>query len=252
MELVTDTIKHAICALFEVYADEHGVHRIVTPIEYPGTADRIVVRIRPQPDGSFRIDENGDSAMYAKLADGDSEAEVVKRWLDELPELGPVTMDGDETLYLTCRDDRLIAPSVFRVAEAAQHLFALATTRVERHAGDFKERLGHAVAEISAELGLAHRAEVELPISGGLIADYMIEAPTPLIVIAATGTTRLLEAEVIHMQYRIQKSAGFVLAVVENQKAVGKKQFERANYYTGKTVIFENHDLKGLIAASLN
>jgi hypothetical protein len=252
MELLADDIKRSICSLFEVYADEKGVQRVVTPIEYPGTSDRIVVRVRPQQDGGYSVDENGDAAMYANMADGDTESEVVKRWIDDLPESGPVTMDEDETLIVKGYDTRLIAPSIFRVAEAAQHLYALATTRGERHPSDFKERLSRALLEIAAELGLKHHENVDLPISGGLLADHVLDTPTPLIVIAATGATRLLEAEVIHMQYRMQKTPGFVLAVVESQKAVGKKQFERANYYTGKTVIFDDHNLKGLVSASLN
>ncbi|MEQ5839036.1 hypothetical protein N0A02_06225 [Paraburkholderia acidicola] len=252
MELLVDDLKRSICSLFEVHADENGVQRIVTPIEYPGTSDRIVVRVRPQPDGSYRVDENGEAAMYANMADGDTESEVVKRWIDDLSEGGPVTIDDDETLVVNGRDTRLIAPSIFRVAEAAQHLYALATTRADRHSSDLKERLTRAILDIAADLGLKHHENVQLPISGGLLADHVIDTPTPLIVIAATGATRLLEAEVIHMQYRMQKTPGFVLAVVESQKAVGKKQFERANYYTGKTVIFDDNNLKGLIATSLN
>lgn len=252
MEFLVDDIKRSICALFEVYADEKGVQRIVTPIEYPGTSDRIVVRVRPQPDGGYRVDENGEAAMYANMADGDTESEVVKRWIDDLPGSGPVTMDDDETLIVKGHDTRLIAPSIFRVAEAAQHLYALATTRADRHPSDFKERLTRAVIDIASDLGLTHRENVQLPISGGLLADHVIDTPTPLIVIAATGATRLLEAEVIHMQYRMQKTPGFILAIVESQKTVGKKQFERANYYTGKTVIFDDNNLKGLIATSLN
>ncbi|ERJ35080.1 hypothetical protein L810_2224 [Burkholderia sp. AU4i] len=81
-----------------------------------------------------------------------------------------------------------------------------------------------------------------------MIADHVIDTPEPLIVVAANSAARLLEAEVIHMQYRMQKIPGFVLAVVENQKVVGKKQFERANYFTGKTVTFDDNDLKSLVA----
>lgn len=44
-----------------------------------------------------------------------------------------------------------------------------------------------------------------------------------------------LEAEVICMQYLYTKQRGFVLAVAESEKVVGKKQFHRANYYLGKT-----------------
>jgi hypothetical protein len=163
--------------------------------------------------------------MYANMADGDSESEAVKRWIDELPE-GSVTIDEDETLIVYGHDPRLIAPSIFRVAEAAQHLYALATSRGsdrQAHASDFKDRLAKTISEISKDLGLAHASDVELPISGGLTADHVIDTPVPLIVMAASSTTRLLEAEIVHMQYKAQKTPGFVLAVVESQKAVGKK-----------------------------
>ena len=56
----------------------------------------------------------------------------------------------------------------------------------------------------------------------------------PLFVIAASSATRLLEAEVIHMQYRYTKQRGFILAVAESEKVVGKKQFHPLNYL-GKT-----------------
>jgi hypothetical protein len=48
MDILVDDIKRSICSLFEVYAGEKGVQRIVTPIEYAGTSDRVVVRIRPE------------------------------------------------------------------------------------------------------------------------------------------------------------------------------------------------------------
>lgn len=74
----------------------------------------------------------------------------------------------------------------------------------------------------------------------------------PLIVIAASSATRLLEAEVIHMQYRYTKQRGFILAVAESEKVVGKKQFHRANYYTGKTVEFSAYDFGQLLREQLH
>ena len=61
-----------------------------------------------------------------------------------------------------------------------------------------------------------------------------LTTPRPLIVIAASSAARLLEAEVIHMQYLYTQQPGFVLAIAESEQAVGKKQFKRANFYTGK------------------
>ena len=49
------------------------------------------------------------------------------------------------------------------------------------------------------------------------------------------------------MQYRVEKIPGTVIAAVESQKSVGTKQYERANYYTGKTVTFNPTDFESLI-----
>ncbi|VVE29266.1 hypothetical protein PEP31012_03581 [Pandoraea eparura] len=249
MELVTD-LKRAICALFEVHADESGMQRVVTPLEYSGSGDRIVVRVRPRDNG-FLIDENGEAAFFATMAGGDTDSGALSRWAEDLAAFGPAKLGDDEVISAFASDVRLVAPYVFRVAEAAQQLHAIATSRAERQVSDFKQRVADVVNGVARGLGLRYQSDVELPISGGLIADHLIEHDAPLIVIAATSATRLLEAEVIHMQYRMEKKPGFVLAVVENQMIVGKKQFERANYYTGKTVTYSAHDLGSLISTQL-
>ena len=54
------------------------------------------------------------------------------------------------------------------------------------------------------------------------------------------------------MQYRYTKQRGFILAVAESEKVVGKKQFHRANYYTGKTVEFSACDFGQLLREQLH
>jgi hypothetical protein len=80
----------------------------------------------------------------------------------------------------------------------------------------------------------------------------VIETPTPSIIIAATSANRLLQGELIHMQYRAMHMPGHVLAIAENQQAVGKTEFERANYYTWKTVVFDARNLRSLIGSVLH
>jgi len=244
-------LKKAICSLFEVYPEQNGVQRVVTPIEYAGTGDRIVVRVRQRHD-EFSVDENGEACFHASMAGGDVESELIFRWAEELASAGRVKLLEDETLSAVTADPQLIAPLIFRVAEAAQQLYAIATARTERQASDFKARLADVVKTVARELQLGHEMDVQLPIAGGLVADHVLQGKAPLIVVAATSATRLLEAEVIHMQYRMERKAGFVLAVVENQNTVGKRQFERANYYTGKTVTFNQHDFGSLLSSTLS
>jgi len=246
MEIV-ENLKHAICALFEVHHEESGVQRVVTPIEYLGSGDKIVIRIRPDGNG-VQLDDNGEAALYASMAGGDLDTDSVLRWAEDLQHVSPARYDADaETISAFTANQRLIAPYIFRVAEAAQHLHAIATARPDRQASDFKDRVASVVQDTARQLNLGYKADYPLPIAGGLTADHYIESSVPLIVITATSATRLLEAEVIHMQYQMSKISGFVLAVAESQAAVGKRQFERANYYTGKTVNFSPHDLEQLI-----
>lgn len=243
-------LKQTICALFEVHEDSTSVQRIVTPLEYPGSNDKVVIRVRQRAHG-FEIDENGEAALYASMHGGDVDSELVQRWAEDLSQTAGLDY-SDETLVASLSDQRLIAPAIFQVATAAQQLFALATSHKERAASDFKERVAEVVAEIADALNLPHRSNVELPFAGNMVADHVIDHATPLIVIAASGTTRLLEAEVIHLQYRYTQQPGFVLAIAESERAVGKTQFKRANFYTGKTVDFNPPDLKQLLRQQLH
>jgi len=250
MELTFD-LKRAICGLFEVHADEKGVQRIVTPLEYPGSGDQIVIRVRPTKDG-YKIDDNGEASLYASMAGGDVESDAVARWAEETLHMSPATFSEDEVISATTPDERLTASYIFRVAEAAQQLFSIATARGPKKVSDFRERLASVMIETARSLGVTLRSDVELPIAGGMKADYIIDHDEPLLLVAATNATRLLEAEIIHVQYRLEKKPGFVLAIAESQTAVGKTQFERANYYTGKTVIFSEANLPKLIEHQLH
>jgi hypothetical protein len=251
MELLKDEIKRSICSLFDVYSDENGVQRVVTPIEYPGKADKVVVRVRPAADGSFTVDENGEAAFYASMAGGDIESEPMKRWLEELSSLGTVSLTEDETLVCSGTNQKLVAPYIFRVAEAAQQLYAIATSRSERHFSDFKAKLAGIVMEVARDVGVKVDSDVSLPFAGGMTADHIVHAGEPIIIVAATGTTRLLEAELIQMQYHLSKRAGKVLAICESQASVGRKQFERAGYFTWKTLTFSEQDLGSLLTNQL-
>lgn len=246
--VITLDLKKAICSLFEVHSDEGGVQRVVTPLEYPGSGDQIVVRVRPSSDGNgFQIDENGEAAFYASMSGGDTESEAVVRWAGEMATHSPVEFTDDERISVKCANERLIAPYIFRVAEAAQQLHAIATARVDRQASDFKERIKQIVSEISTEANLEMSSDVELPIAGGLKADHVLGGANPIIIVAATSATRLLEAEVIYLQYRAEKKPGYILAVAESQNSVGKAQYERAAYYTNKAVIYNQDAFRMLI-----
>ncbi len=61
MELKAN-LKAAICALFDVHEDEGGTQRVVTPLEFPGSRDQVVVRVRPRGT-HWEIDENAEASL---------------------------------------------------------------------------------------------------------------------------------------------------------------------------------------------
>jgi len=249
--MLTTAIKKHICDLFEVIDDEAGVQRVITPLEYPGSNDKIVVRVRPTASG-WQIDENGESAFYAALNGGDVDSEIIDRWSEDAHANHAIVLDENEVLSVNVSNELHITPQIFQIAAAAQQLFTLSTSRRERVPSDFREQVAEIIHSVASSLNISVQDQFELPIGGGLIADHIIEKEAPLIVIAASSNVRLLEAEVIHMQYRLEGLPGFVLAVAESEKAVGKKQYHRANYYTGKTVEFNQQHLGQLVRGYLH
>ena len=242
--MIGTKLKHSICSLFEVFDDEQSVKRVVTPLEFAKTGDAVVVRIRPMEDGTFLVDENGDAAFFASMAGGETDSDSVARWIAELDERITVI---DDVVSIRVSNEDLIASSIFRVAETAQQLFALATSRTTRQTSDFKSRVAAVFEKAAIEHGLQYDVDVELPFAGGMEADFVLHAERPLIVIAANSLPRLLEAEIIHMQFKLHHRKEMVVAVTESQAAVGKKHFERANYFTDKTVSFDAENMLQLL-----
>jgi hypothetical protein len=252
MALTLD-FKRSLCGLFDVQATDDGM-RVVTPLCYRAEGDQIVVRVRRLPDGGWRLDENGEAAFNASLSGAPIESDAMARWADGLNEQGRVTFDLEaEELSSHVFEETQLAPAVLRLAEAAHELYSVATAaRVDRKAGDLKQRVVTAAVEAALRMKRPYATDVELPISGGFVADVYIESDIPLIVIAAATTPRLLEAEITHMQYRAQRLPGYVLAVVDANQGIPRKQVERANYYTGKTVSYAHRDLEQFIATCLS
>lgn len=249
---VQANIKHSICALFDVTETENDGWCVVTPMQYSGSNDNIVVHIRPV-QGEWEIHDNGDTVLNANMLGFDTTTDTIDRWEQDLHSHSPVRFDIDsELLYATADNEKLLAPYVFRVAEAAQQLFTLATQRAERRSSTFKQDVAEIITSVALALQKNAKEDVELPIAGGLTADFVIEQPEPLIVVSATSVARLMEAELIYLQYQLQKMPGFVLAIAESPQAVGRKQFDRANYYTGKTVTFDRHHLAELVKSRLS
>ena len=252
---MNSNIKSLICGLFDVIPDEKGVLRVVTPMEYIGTKDKVVIRIRPIEGDQYKIDDNGDAMFYASMANADIESEVVTKWMADLPSNFPVTSE-DEVIFTITNDQAKIAQLVIKVAQISQEFYAISTsrTRGQRSAEAFKIKVRDAVYAAAATSGAEVSSDVSLDdISGDFVADHMIAGENGnLIVIAATGVQRLLEAELIHTTYERENIPTKVIAAVESQETVGKKQFERAAYFTDTTAVFSPQNFPRLIIKNIH
>lgn len=241
-------VKASICALFKVEEDD-GVLAIETPLRNLGD-DHIVVFASPSEDGKWRIDDNGDTAFSLSLAGYN----IVNDRFDEVAQqccMLPETLwDTEEQQFSMLVEAKDIGIASLLVATAASRLINAITSRKERKKGDFKERLMAILDEITKETSLP--ATFDAAVDGDLLrADCRIETPVPTYIIAATSSERLTEAELIHSRLRVAEQPGYVVAVVESVEEVGKKHYQRANYFTDKAIEYDGNMFEAFMKGRL-
>lgn len=229
-------VKNSICALFKVEEDG-GVLAIETPLQNFGN-DHIVVFATPAENGKWLIDDNGDTAFSLSLAGHN----VANDRFDEVAQgccmIPEISWDADEQHFSMLVDTKDVGIASLMVATTASRLINAVTSRKDRKRGDFKERLMTILSEIVRETSLP--AEFNAPVDGDLLkADCRIETAVPTYIVAATSSERLTEAELIHSRLKVMGQLGYVIAVVESINDVGKKHYQRANYFTDKAVEYD-------------
>ena len=131
MKVQTD-IKQRICGLFEVTRTEDGGWCVVTPMQYTGSNDHVVVYIQQTANG-WLLHDNGDAVLNANLLGFDTGTDALERWASDLNDHGPVCYDTEtELLSASTNNHNLLAPYLFRVAETALGLFAIVTQRSQQ------------------------------------------------------------------------------------------------------------------------
>lgn len=210
--------------------------RLLTPWRYDD-GDHIVVFVSAADGDQWRIDDNGEAAFRLSGAGVDLDSERVHVRLAAFPELLGVQWHAeDEELFCIATQVPEIGERALLVAEAAAQLMSLACLVRERKVSDFRERVISVVEQVAAAANLEVRRDVPVDESQTLLVDAWLGAHRPVYVIAATSAQRLMEAEVIWLDAARRQERAFVLALVDDVRAVGVKQYTRANYYTDKTV----------------
>ncbi|MEQ6342308.1 MAG: DUF1828 domain-containing protein [Gammaproteobacteria bacterium] len=210
--------------------------QLITPFHFDD-GDNIVIFARRLSQG-WQLDDNGEALFRLAASGVDPESERVQARIADLQSLLGVCCDQDgETLY-SLADNITIAERAFAVAEAASQLVALSCLRQTRQTSGFRERIMDIVEQVAKSANIIMRRDVAADESKSIFVDAYLVVPRPVLIVAATSAQRLMEAEIIFLDCARRKESAYVLALVEDVRAIGVKQYTRANYYTDKTVEF--------------
>ena len=211
--------------------------QLVTPFRFDD-GDNVVIFAHRLSQG-WRLDDNGEALFRLATSGVDPESERVQARIADLQSLLGVQCDEDgETLY-SLADNTTIAERAFAVAEAAAQLIALSCLRQQtRQPSGFREHVMDIVEQVAKSANVIMRRDVPADESQSILVDAYLATARPIMIIAATTPLRLMEAELIFLDCARRKEPTYVLALVEDARAIGIKQYTRANYYTDKTVEF--------------
>lgn len=243
--------KLDLCSLFSVTKNVEGdVSLVETPLVFPGTDDKVVIRVRPKEQG-FRIDDGGDTEWFTSIAGYDIDSASGRAVCEQNEECFSILLDENGVLYTNIDDSDGLALGVLRLAQASISLFSAVTSRRERIPSQFKDDLRIILKEAVDESLFSLEENVEIPETHGQKADYRLgrksDSNKITYIFAASDKARVLEAELAFLQMHQSNVSGSVLLIVENQEKVGKETFERAGYYTSRSVVFNESGLKELI-----
>lgn len=210
--------------------------QLITPFHFDD-GDNVVIFARRLSQG-WQLDDNGEALFRLAASGVDPESERVQTRIADLQSLLGVRCDQDgETLY-SLADNGTIAERAFAVAEAASQLIALSCLRQTRQPSGFRERVMAIVEQVAESANITMRRDVAADESQSILVDAYLVVQRPVLVVAATSAQRLMEAEIIFLDCARRKEPVYVLALIEDVRAIGIKQYTRANYYTDKTVEF--------------
>lgn len=229
--MTPETLRLALCGTFRITqeADTLLVH---TPFGLDFNDD-LVLRVRPEGN-SFRVDDNGDTLLALSMAGAVPDSERVQELATDIE-----YDEDDGSLIIRANQPQQVADALFRLVGGALRVHGACRPRQRATPSDFRERVISLLSDVAVETGVTLKLDQVVEETGSLVADAVLGENNPLMVIAATTVERLMEAELLFMRRQLTQRPGYVCAVVPSAKAVGAKQFSRANYYTDKTLEFD-------------
>lgn len=233
-------LSAALCQQYRVQPTSGGLS-VITPMRYDD-GDHVVVFIS-RVNGKYQIDDNGEAALRLMYDGIDLDGSRIGAWLQTIKEIhGVAWSDDEEHLVAFASGPEQISDCVSRIAECAAQMQAMTVLRADRSLSDFKDRVIEVLKAIQKETGIEARYDVSVDPDAQLFCDAYFLTDTPLAIVVAPNAQRLLEAELMWLNAKRLHDPLKVLAVVDDPKKVGIQQVMRANYFTDKTVAYNNMD----------
>lgn len=117
--------------MFEVHFDENNVYRVITPFYYLETNDKIVIRVRPAEELGYSIDDNGEAIFHLNRIGCELCTDAIKLIITHLTKTLPVSLEDNDCLTVTTKDQSQLANCIFQVAQIANQLCVIANSQQE-------------------------------------------------------------------------------------------------------------------------
>lgn len=238
-----------LCKELRVKATSGGF-LVETPFKYYDR-DSVVVFGRDQGGNRYRVSDNGDAAERLGFDGIDVSSERIGRWLAEAKKHFGVEWDSESQEFWAECDTSNLASTVFRIAEAATQLQAMTVTRESHRESTFKSEMLSILREVAREVDVEMRSDVS--VVSHFMADALFLTAKPLAVVLAPTKDRLMEAELMWSTIQHNGDPTVVYAIVESVEKVGRKEHERAAFFTDKVLPFAGYssELRQSLLASL-
>ena len=232
-------MKPELCEQFGVRQTATGF-LVETPFLYADN-DHIVIFADLQDDGRYRLSDNGEAAERLAFDGIDPALGRISQWLAECRNMRGIQWDEAEQELWMMVQERSMAAAIFTMAECAAQLQAMTALRTTRLASDLKARVIEILRDASKETGVPIKLDVPILSGNPFTVDAYFVLKRPLALIVAGTRERLLEAELIWFAAKREGDPTQIYAVVDDHRSVGRKEMQRAAYFTDKVLPFKGH-----------
>jgi Domain of unknown function DUF1828 len=232
-------VKLDLCRDFQMQTTSAGF-LIRTPFRYDDN-DEVIVFADRQNNKTWVVHDNGEAALRLMFDGVDPFMGKIQTWIQS-NSAGVFWNDKETSLerHDVAEGDLVVA--AFKVAQASLQLQAMSSHRMSRSESTFRNDVLTLLADVARDAKVEAKFDATVDSKKLFTADCLFLVAKPLAIFIAPSTQRLLEAELAWSELRRLGNPMRVMAVIEDATEVGMKEFNRAQYFTDKTLSFLGYE----------